>query len=52
MVLYIVGALLSVGGFLLRVNHLISLGLCFAIITVGLLATGIARRRRKTLFQS
>jgi hypothetical protein len=46
--LNIVGVLLSVSGCILRVNHSISLGVAFAMLTLGMLAVGQARRLQKT----
>lgn len=45
--LYIIGTLLTVVSTILRVNHFISFGVCFALITVGLLVIGKARRIRR-----
>jgi hypothetical protein len=46
--LYTLGVLLSVGGIALRINHLISLGICFALLTMGMLLVSKARKIRKT----
>jgi hypothetical protein len=46
--LYTLGALLSVGGFALRVNHWISLGSCVALLTIVMILTSKARKSRKT----
>ncbi|MBF9238084.1 hypothetical protein I2I05_11825 [Hymenobacter sp. BT683] len=49
LLLNVAGALLAVAGATLRLNHLISFGLCFALMTAAMLATWGARRVRKTL---
>jgi hypothetical protein len=48
LLLHIVGALLSVSGLILRLNHLISLCVAFAMLTAGVLAVGQARRLKRT----
>jgi hypothetical protein len=48
LLLSIAGVLLSVSGGLLRLNHVISLGVAVAMLTAGLLAVGQARRLKKT----
>ena len=45
--LNLVGLLLSVGGCILRLNHRISFGLAFALLTAGILAISQARRLKK-----